>query len=557
MHKLCHATTIPQQRVGRKSKVKTGCRTCKIRKVKCDEHRPACQRCVSTGRICDGYGIWGGGGNGYANRLKPSIPHQFPSGKALNTEERHHFDWFRLRTSVKLPGIFISAFWDTLVFQASADEPAVLHAVIALSSAHRLLPETCRVQGIRSGSDEKERFFLRQYTKAINLLQPHFERRDTASMRIIFIVCVLFVCLEYLRGDYSTGYAHLQSGLKLLEQCQDKVPRRGGFRLLRASSDTVDDCIADTFAKLFVQAELFGQSPDSSYPAQPHRPMLPSNVLSPDLQRQRLDELLHLIVRLTSHRKFATAAGHCVPSDDNQQRVEAGLSAWFKAYRVSKVDHLSQTNPREAFANRILHIYHVMADIEASTLFRSGGEMIYDSQLHKFVSIISQCMSAHRASKATSDAVFGLEEDSEMSHSIADMGWIAPLYYTAVKCRNHRVRLQAIRLIESDVHKEGIWDAELATSVAREVMRMEEGDFYEHTCIVLDDDFPIDQVPGETDLAFPILPETSRLHDVRVELPNFNARNIKLIGRTSGQNIEILREYDVASGQWVKGSVGT
>ncbi|KAJ3492653.1 hypothetical protein NLG97_g5246 [Lecanicillium saksenae] len=36
-------------------KTKTGCKTCRIRRVKCDEGRPACKKCISTGRTCDGY----------------------------------------------------------------------------------------------------------------------------------------------------------------------------------------------------------------------------------------------------------------------------------------------------------------------------------------------------------------------------------------------------------------------------------------------------------------------------------------------------------------------
>ncbi|KAJ5150527.1 uncharacterized protein N7500_010716 [Penicillium coprophilum] len=36
-------------------KLKSGCMTCKIRRVKCDEEKPQCRRCVSTGRKCDGY----------------------------------------------------------------------------------------------------------------------------------------------------------------------------------------------------------------------------------------------------------------------------------------------------------------------------------------------------------------------------------------------------------------------------------------------------------------------------------------------------------------------
>lgn len=36
-------------------KVRTGCITCKIRRKKCDETKPECHRCTSTGRRCDGY----------------------------------------------------------------------------------------------------------------------------------------------------------------------------------------------------------------------------------------------------------------------------------------------------------------------------------------------------------------------------------------------------------------------------------------------------------------------------------------------------------------------
>ncbi|TVY41805.1 Transcriptional regulatory protein [Lachnellula subtilissima] len=38
-----------------RTKVKTGCITCRIRKVKCDENKPFCQKCVNTSRTCDGY----------------------------------------------------------------------------------------------------------------------------------------------------------------------------------------------------------------------------------------------------------------------------------------------------------------------------------------------------------------------------------------------------------------------------------------------------------------------------------------------------------------------
>lgn len=38
-------------------RVRTGCWTCKKRRRKCDEAKPNCKNCVSTGRECEGYGI--------------------------------------------------------------------------------------------------------------------------------------------------------------------------------------------------------------------------------------------------------------------------------------------------------------------------------------------------------------------------------------------------------------------------------------------------------------------------------------------------------------------
>ncbi|KIW24009.1 uncharacterized protein PV07_09748 [Cladophialophora immunda] len=36
-------------------KVRSGCTTCKHRRIKCDEHKPSCKRCTRSGRVCLGY----------------------------------------------------------------------------------------------------------------------------------------------------------------------------------------------------------------------------------------------------------------------------------------------------------------------------------------------------------------------------------------------------------------------------------------------------------------------------------------------------------------------
>src|SRR5271163_238923 len=99
----------------------------------------------------------------------------------------------------------------------------------------------------------------------------------------------------------------------------------------------------------------------------------------------------------------------------------------------------------------------------------------------------------------------------------------------ALKCRVHRVRLQAIRLFESTSHREGIWDSHIAACVARKVMEIEERDFYKDVDTA--DDFPLSSYPGSVDLSLPTLPDFHRIHEVKVVLSDDPLGNVLLFCR--------------------------
>ncbi|KAL7962807.1 hypothetical protein V8C34DRAFT_269948 [Trichoderma compactum] len=198
-------TNKPQDR----RKVKTGCLTCKKRRVKCDEARPSCERCVSTGRVCDGYGIWdsiskapGKLKDGRASALSNAIV----LSQVQRVSEKTYsigFEYFRRYTVNKLPGVFESGFWNSLVFQACVD-PAVLHAATALGAAHK----------------NKEAISLVEYNQAIQHLRRHLYRLDNDALRVSLITCMIFACLELLRGGFKTGHTHLSNGMQLLREIQ-------------------------------------------------------------------------------------------------------------------------------------------------------------------------------------------------------------------------------------------------------------------------------------------------------------------------------------------------
>ena len=185
-----------------KPKVKTGCITCRyvtsparlvfthhrprIRRVKCDEEKPNCRRCTSTGRRCDGYLTPASSSNNSSPLQK--IIHS-PDPQPLESKlEGRCFDFFCKRTVVVFSGIFDPTFWTRLVLQATHHEPAIRHAAIALGALH----ESSEV-----GSRVKPSIFaMEQYGKAIRYLVKPIREKQKQAADVALMTCVLFVCFE-------------------------------------------------------------------------------------------------------------------------------------------------------------------------------------------------------------------------------------------------------------------------------------------------------------------------------------------------------------------------
>ncbi|KAH7227240.1 hypothetical protein B0J15DRAFT_473365 [Fusarium solani] len=308
----------------------------RIRRVKCDEGRPACRRCVSTGRTCDGYGIWDnhqsrpplptGGGN--SPLARPIVPISLATA---SDHERAGFEWFMAYTSTKMPGVFESKFWNSLVLQASWSEPAILQAVLALGAAHRRVILSSDDSGTQlSGCpDRQERALLQHYSRAISLLQPYLTVKSKENLRVVLISCIVFTCLEFLRQQYQTGHALPQNSLKLLNDIQPQCDEDGrGAILLKPEPASVEDLLVEEIARLDVQATLLSHGSCERYVvvSQPSSGTQPPFFRSVRVARQQLDTLLSVI-----HDLQNTSAS---PADNEEsaQSIQAQLSSWLKTY---------------------------------------------------------------------------------------------------------------------------------------------------------------------------------------------------------------------------------
>jgi hypothetical protein len=202
---------------------------------------------------------------------------------------------------------------------------------------------------------------------------------------------------------------------------------------------------------------------------------------------------------------------------------------------------------------QLLFLHYIMANILADTCLRPDDEMAFDSHGNGFASIIAhsfKVLEGVRTVHNSNNPVF--RSGSELFFFSADIGWAPPLYYTALHCRIHHIRLQAIRLLRAIPSKEGIWDSRFAASVAEEVMRIEEGNHYND--VTVDDESLFANLPQHRDLSRPTLPESCRVYHVRIVLPDGSSGKAFLTckrGKTYSDSEDITREYDIGRQAWI------
>ncbi|WAO94654.1 Zn(2)-C6 fungal-type domain-containing protein [Fusarium falciforme] len=188
-----------------------GCITCRVRRVKCDEKKPSCKRCISTGRKCDGYPV-------PKPRLEAVSVVVMGSGScstpgACPARSRQSFQMFSELYAPMLSGYGTEGFWGMVVLQASHVDESIKHLVIAASNL----------------SSSNNVPFLAHYSRALQILS----RSQNVDVIIILIACVLLTVCDELQNRGDSAQRHILAGERILAE-QDGLslgPWRDSFVL--------------------------------------------------------------------------------------------------------------------------------------------------------------------------------------------------------------------------------------------------------------------------------------------------------------------------------------
>ncbi|KAL9624666.1 MAG: hypothetical protein Q9160_001020 [Pyrenula sp. 1 TL-2023] len=447
-------------------KTRSGCVTCKRRKVKCDESQPTCRRCINSGQHCEGYDIW--------HLVHPRRCSLATAKIQTNLTEPilvpfHATDaeWQAHTYYIKVASIHIGweidhPFWHTIVPQIAESETCVRYAIIALGSFSKhtstrrpAIEANCICEHCLSG--------LKYYNKAITSLNKHLQ--GDKSQQLVLLVCILFTCIELIQGRQINVISLIRHGYSVLESFYDAP------RIEKDIYSSLTGGLTEIFERMRLLSNVFGHPIDGGIV---QTKKAPSNCKGYLLKaREVLYTILndgHALIR-QSKEGYAfvrqsepnTGMGSVAKSDTerlhaDQTNLGKRLDQWHREFfnpGHSDPNDYTLSGEQEAIL-MFLKTYYFLARIWVATAFTF--EHAFTDYIEQFRCIVDH---ASLAIRQQADFMF-------------DNGLIGPLYFTAVKCRDPKVRRKALALLSKVSRREGLWDRDVTYAVAKRAMDLEE-----------------------------------------------------------------------------------
>ncbi|KAF5626218.1 transcriptional regulatory [Fusarium sp. NRRL 52700] len=239
-----------------KPKSRSGCGTCKIRRVKCDETRPICTRCAKGKFDCDGYSSDTPGEASDSTDLscdsvssagdvsaspgtpattldlipspesdhsQPCIWHESPSSILPVTSAYNpiYVEHFNQNTNLSNALFSYSDVYSSIVLQETLQDECIQNAVLALGSLF-YSGFALSQNGVQIETANHHRHqSLQLYNAALHAFRKRMQSTTSITSRWMALMTPLLAMYELLQGDFNAADQLLSSAMEALRSSGD------------------------------------------------------------------------------------------------------------------------------------------------------------------------------------------------------------------------------------------------------------------------------------------------------------------------------------------------
>ena len=400
-----------------------------------------------------------------------------------SSSEVRALEYFCVKTAPGMGMHFDADFWKRFVIPASMAEPALRHAMVAvgifaeqletngvnnINRAHtravapHSLPTPAPVR--RRGPSDGDLMALSSYNKSIGLLTK-LVSSSAQSTDVVLLACVLFVCVEFLRGDDVAAFRHFQGGMTII---MDLDSRKQSFADSRVVADRVRSNILPAFNRLEMLSALFGNSASWQYSVA-LSDSVPAKFSSVGDARDSMVHLMNLSLRFVQRIQILEYEPCAIPMSayDQQAELLKYLQLWRSRFSMFQYNQAKALAADDLYAANVLEIQRTVAYTWVSTLM-SPYQCAHDAHLP-----------AYTAAVVLAEQIYGtgtmrIQHARQANTFLLEVEVVGPLYWICVKCRYPEVRRRAIAVLRGMHHREGMWCSDIAAAVAERVVAVEE-----------------------------------------------------------------------------------
>ncbi|KAI9035597.1 Zn(II)2Cys6 transcription factor domain-containing protein [Aspergillus affinis] len=486
-------------------KSRLGCKTCKIRRVKCDLSRPSCLKCRSTGRTCDGYGEMPLAFKTEKTEIESTHYHteiaergdsydsHYPCTKISAYESNgailQNLGSFMIlpmtgSTQAEAMCFFIDVSikdlneyrpcerWRNTLMFFSQTVSSVRHAAIALALIHRShLDPHSNGRAYQSPSLKDplpDRTPLLHYNRAIQLLLSPESGDSAEKTAFTLLVCYLFTCFDHLVGDDVQAMKHLRGGVELSCDVDNAA-------LNKSSSVNAIICqVTEQIRRLDMQAVMFlvDWTPANIQEISMSRlSLFDSTFWSLDQAADHLQILVAQVMRLRNTEQQLSPTGTMPPLPSSLKDIVLGqLETWSSLFENLLQQGQGRPSGSDFETDPLVPLLRLQHTIAWILLIGYGPvkEMDYDNFLPQFqqcVVLAGEVAAAHqRYSGGSSRSTFTPE-----------IGFIPVLYIIGAKCRHSAVRRRVVGILRRQSIREAAWDSISTARLVERIIEIEEG----------------------------------------------------------------------------------